>query len=133
MGNRAVLSFDAAPDSTGVYLHCYGGPESVLAFLDAARQLGISRGEDKPYFFARFCQIVGNFLGGTESLGVARLIDLDCKNGDNGLYLLDDNLEIVERRYSSQGQKTVKDLDAQQLERYNLVLAAVLEANKWLF
>ena len=35
MGNRAVLEFK---DGTGIYLHWNGGPESVLAFLDAAKE-----------------------------------------------------------------------------------------------
>jgi hypothetical protein len=40
MGNRAVISFSEAKTATGIYLHWNGGPESILAFLDAAKKLG---------------------------------------------------------------------------------------------
>ncbi len=89
MGNRAVITFDSTPHakSLGVYLHWNGGPESVLAFAEALDRFKV-RGskEDPSYQFARFVQIVGNYFGGTLSLGVGLLENLDCDNGDNGLY-----------------------------------------------
>lgn len=42
MGNRAVISFDENDNATGVYLHWNGGPESVLAFLAAAKVLDLT-------------------------------------------------------------------------------------------
>ncbi|PAW79076.1 MAG: hypothetical protein B9S32_03730 [Verrucomicrobia bacterium Tous-C9LFEB] len=88
MGNRAVITFDPNPtgDSLGVYLHWNGGPESVYAFLDTLDHYVVRDNSDAPYQLARFVQIVGNFLGGTLSLGVGHLRQLDCDNGDNGLY-----------------------------------------------
>ena len=41
MGNRAVVIFDDDPNvgsSLGVYLHWNGGPESVLAFMQATQE-----------------------------------------------------------------------------------------------
>lgn len=93
MGNRAVITFDPKPtgDSLGVYLHWNGGAESVYAFLDALDHYAVRDNSDAPYQLARFVQIVGNFLGGTLSLGVGHLRQLDCDNGDNGLYVVTRN------------------------------------------
>lgn len=65
MGNRCYVAFPEA--QVAVYLHWNGGLESVLAFLDFMNERG-DRGET--YGAARFCQIVGNFFGGTLSVGV---------------------------------------------------------------
>lgn len=87
MGNRAVIDFG---ENVGVYLHWNGGIESVQAFIDAARKLGIRSPDGDPtYAAARFAQMVGNWFGGTTSVGVGPLDALDCDNGDNGTYVLD--------------------------------------------
>lgn len=87
MGNRAVLTFDKKPtsNSLGLYLHWNGGPESVLAFVTAADRLGVRDGD---YGLARIAQIVGNYFGGTLSLGIGKLKTLDC-TGDNGVYKIE--------------------------------------------
>ena len=106
MGNRAVISFDENDNATGVYLHWNGGPESVLAFLDAAKELGVRGGEDQPYFFARFCQIIGNFFGGTTSVGIGPVKSLDTDNGDNGWYILDQStLAITGRLHKREAEE----------------------------
>jgi hypothetical protein len=86
MGNRVVITFDKKPtrSSLGIYLHWNGGPESVLAFLEAANEFRVRAGDD-PYQLARVVQIIGNYFGGTTSIGVDRLSRLDCDNGDNGV------------------------------------------------
>ena len=92
MGNRAVIAFQeenwrtVQPESVGIYLHWNGGPESVTAFLTAAKELGV-RPDD--YGVARLCQIIGNWFGGTLSLGVGPCRELDTDNGDNGTYVVD--------------------------------------------
>ena len=85
MGNRAVITLDKKPtaNSVGIYLHWNGGEESVLAFAEAARHFKV-RGDD--YGAARLVNIIGNFIGGTLSLGVSTLGKMDCDNGDNGLF-----------------------------------------------
>lgn len=99
MGNRAVIAF--ASDETGktvepyaIYLHWNGGPESVYAFCDYAAKVASDRFPgDQSYGMARLVQIIGNFMGGTMSLGI---FDLDPKHpekgngdqGDNGLYVI---------------------------------------------
>jgi hypothetical protein len=126
MGNRAVIAFGTEPDATGIYLHWNGGRDSVQAFLDAAKQLGV-RENDGEYQPARLCQIIGNFMSGSSlSLGVGALKTLDCNNGDNGTYVVNGEFKIVERRY----HKGDEQFDKAQ---YEGVLAETLRKNKPLF
>lgn len=94
MGNRAVIRMQG--QETGIYLHYNGGYDTVKPLLDVAKEYGI-RGDD--YGIARLAQIMGNFFGGTLSIGVATLENLDQENGDNGTYVIDENFNIVERLY----------------------------------
>lgn len=95
MGNRAVITLDKniSHNSLGIYLHWNGGAESVLAFAQAAIDLGaLDRiGEEDNgggYALARLAQIITNFIGGTLSVGVNTLGSLDTDNGDNGLFVI---------------------------------------------
>jgi hypothetical protein len=45
------------------------------------------------------CQVIGNFFGGTLSLGIDEYSNLDTDNGDNGVYIIDENWNIVKRQY----------------------------------
>ena len=100
MGNRAVIAYvpsdQKIPDNyeegakaglAGIYLHWNGGRESVAAFLRLAREYDI-RPDD--YGLARLTQIIGNFIGGTYSLGVAPITHLDTNNWDNGTFVVRD-------------------------------------------
>lgn len=118
MGNRAVIAFEG--ETTGIYLHWNGGEESVRAFLDAAKEYGVRR-EDHSYKVARLSQIIGNFFGGTNSVGVDELDHLDCDNGDNGTYIVK-GLDIVSRKHCDNPPK----LD---IDRYRQILAEVLRKN----
>ena len=92
MGNRALIKFDG--QDAGVYLHWNGGRDSVEAFLEYCK-LRNFRCDD--YGVARFCQVVGNFFGGSLSLGVTTNIkDEDAEWMDNGIYIVKD-WEIVGR------------------------------------
>jgi hypothetical protein len=101
MGNRAVIT--AQGSQSGIYLHWNGGNESVRAFLRVAKDLGVRDPAGDPgYFLARTAQIIGNFFGGTTSVGVGALSELDCDNGDNGTYTVAGGFEIVKRsKYNS--------------------------------
>jgi hypothetical protein len=61
-----------------------------MAFAQAAHDLGaLSRlGCDNSYTLARLVQIIGNFMGGTLSLGVDLLKRLNHDNLDNGLFVI---------------------------------------------
>lgn len=86
MGNRAIIT-----DTTrkvGVYLHWNGGRDSVEPFLEyCKRKKYRGFGSDTSYGMARLIQVIGNFFGGTTSLGVTTC----CKGyEDNGLYVVKD-------------------------------------------
>ena len=103
MGNRAVLAFvndegKKDKNSVGIYLHWNGGRDSVEGFLQTAKDYGLRSGS---YGVARLTQIIANGLGGTLSLGVDLLKNLDCDNYDNGVYWIDQNFNIVDREYIS--------------------------------
>lgn len=96
MGNRAVITVEGS--KVGVYLHWNGGIESVTAFLRAAKDLGVrSPCGDASYFYARLVQIIGNYFGGTTSVGIDALDQLDTDNGDNGVYYVNDGFAIMRR------------------------------------
>ena len=110
----------------GVYLHWNGGPESVTAFLDAAKELGVRR--ENEYGAARLCQIIGNWFGGTLSLGIGQCRMMDIDNGDNGTYVVDlkNHGWKVARRIHSHAYGYVEG-------HYEGILAEVLEINRPIF
>jgi|TARA_R100000482_G_C4988501_1_gene86345 hypothetical protein len=103
MGNRAVIAFEKQgkrdKKSVGIYLHWNGGRDSVEGFLEAAKRYGV-RGGDSSYCVARLAQIIGNTFGGTLSVGVGIVENLDCDNYDNGLYWVNNDFEIVGREFN---------------------------------
>lgn len=127
MGNRAVIT--TKEKNLGVYLHWNGGRDSVEAFLKYCEIRGF-RGFPDDYGIARLVQVISNFFGSDGlSIGVAALgkhykktihiegetyIDegyegLDCNNGDNGMYIVD-NWDIVGREFCVGPEQHYKDL-----------------------
>ena len=103
MGNRAVIAFvndegKKDKNSVGIYLHWNGGRDSVEGFLQTAKDYELRSGS---YGVARLTQIIANGLGGTLSLGVDLLKNLDCDNYDNGVYWIDQNSNSIDREYIS--------------------------------
>lgn len=130
MGNRAVIACNSRKMDIGIYVHWNGGPESVLAFLEAARQFGVrSPAEDEPYYLARLTQIIANFMGGTTSVGLGRLQCSDCDNGDNGLYIVGPDGKLKDRKYVPEHER-VRPFDEKY---YEAVLADTLKANRRFF
>jgi len=89
MGNRALLVSEKT--NIGVYLHWNGGFDSVSAFTEYCR-LRNFRDFDDDYGVARFCQIVGNFFGGSLSIGVVDTSHITEENAgwyDNGIYVIE--------------------------------------------
>lgn len=105
MGNRAVIvAHDTnkhnADKKIGIYLHWCGGEDSVKEFLRLAKERGIRNVDYDPlYFWARFCQIIGEDFskdGNDElSLGIGIVNELNCNNYDNGVYYINGDFEIV--------------------------------------
>lgn len=96
MGNRAVIATEKK--DLGVYLHWNGGRDSVEGFLAVCKELGHRPPESDCYGWARLCQVIANFIGGTTSIGINRYEELDTDNGDNGVYIIK-NWEIVGREH----------------------------------
>jgi hypothetical protein len=111
MGNRAVIQVIGC--DAGIYIHWNGGRASVEGFLQAARGFGV--GGDPQYVTARLVQIIGNWMGGTLSVGVDAVIRLDCDNGDNGVYFVDPvRLTIKKRQFEPRdGEEVNADKTAQ--------------------
>ncbi len=81
MGNRASI---VLPEhNLNIYLHWNGGPESIAAFLKYAEDVGI-RHDD--YYAPRLAQIIGNFMKGTNSVGLSSGTNISPEGLDNGVY-----------------------------------------------
>ena len=85
MGNHAVFTFDPKPTNTtiGIYVHWNGGPESAYAFAKAMDALAVRA--DSCYEVGRAVQMIGNYFGGTLSLGCVTLREASKMGLDNGV------------------------------------------------
>ena len=130
MGNRAVIGFEDMDgnrdmSSVGIYLHWNGGRDSVESFLKAAKGYGV-RGGDSAYCIARLTQIIANFFGGTLSVGVDQVKNLDCDNYDIGLYWVDPEFNIV-------GREFFENREEQQVYPLDEFVKAVKRENDFVF
>lgn len=103
MGNRAVITASkaynvAGSSDIGVYLHYNGGRDSVEAFLTYCKLRGFRTPTSDNYGWAYLCTVIGNFFGDGLSLGIDKCSSLDCRNGDNGVYVIE-GWEIKKRLY----------------------------------
>lgn len=105
MGNRAVITTreNWKHCGVGVYLHWNGGRDSVEAFLKYCDLKGYRSPDQDCYGWARLCQVIGNFFGGSNSVGIDTIWRLDRDNGDNGVYIIE-GWNIVDR-YCFDGQE----------------------------
>ena len=113
MGNRAVITIrdnlKNRDDWQSIYLHWNGGYDTVKPALELAKEYGVRC--EQEYGIARLAQIFGNFFGGTLSLGVGRYSELDTDNGDNGVYIVGNDWEIVERQFKQEEEQNYHDYD----------------------
>lgn len=100
MGNRAVIT--TRKRDLGLYLHWNGGRDSVEAFLRYCELRGFRCPEQDDYGWARLCQVVANFMGGSGlSVGIQpyttdeRMVSY---GDDNGVYVIE-GWKIVDRIY----------------------------------
>lgn len=112
MGNRCVITTrdNFNNNGVGVYLHWNGGRDSVDAFLKYCKLRGFRTPEQDCYGWSRLCQVIGNFFGGDCSVGIDTIDNLDCDNGDNGVYLIE-NWEVVGRKYTGNYEQNEYDID----------------------
>ena len=117
MGDRAVIS--NKNKNLGIYLHWYGYREfveSVLAYCDLKQYRNPD--VDDEYGWARLCQVLGNTLGGTTSLGIGRFDRMDTDNWDNGTYIIE-GWDIKERLYQQYEDAKMKDSMFENLKYIN--------------
>lgn len=117
MGNRAVIT--DKNKQIGVYVHWNGGRTSVEGFLTYCRLKEYRNPNDDYYGWARLCQVIGNFFGGELSVGIGIYEYLDTDNGDNGVYVMDENWNICERIYADGCNEKV---DKQKLYEFIVAL-----------
>ena len=119
MGNRCLIAFKEKESKKKkeevpcIYLHWNGGRDSVEAFLDASKRLGV-RTNDQFYGMARMTQIISNYLGGTLSIGISNVGDWDLGFLDNGVYWVD-GLEIYDRTDTYDGFQEQKEYDHEEM------------------
>ena len=113
MGNRAVITIKDdylnKEDWPSIYLHWNGGLDTVQPMLDVAKEYGVRC--DSQYGTARLAQLFANYFGGTLSVGVGPYKDQDLDNYDNGVYIIGDNWQIVEREYNRNPEQQHHDYD----------------------
>lgn len=140
MGNRAIITTREEYDNNtlGLYLHWNGGRDSVEAFLAYCKLRGDRSPEEDGYGYARLAQIIGNWFGGTLSVGVMSGPQDWASGCDNGAYIVK-NWEIVGREeygdWPEQDEydllEMMLDIDEAQPERERLgselISAYVLE------
>jgi hypothetical protein len=112
MGNRAVITSkeNFENNGIGIYLHWNGGYDSVSAFLKYCELQGYRSPTSDNYGWARLCQVIANYFGGSTSIGIDVVNNLDCDNWDNGVYIID-GWEIVDRKYNHYGEQMEYELE----------------------
>ena len=117
MGNRAVITTkeNFENNGVGIYLHWNGGYDSVSAFLKYCELKDYRSPSTDNYGWARLCQVIGNFFGGTNSVGIDVVNRLDCNNYDNGVYFIED-WKIVGREYFEGDEQMHYDLKEMLLD-----------------
>ena len=128
MGNRAVITTkeNFSNNGVGIYLHWNGGRDSVEAFLAYCKIKGFRTPDRDNYGWAYLATVIGNYFGDGTGVGVDTVTHLDCKNGDNGVYFIED-WEIVGRKFFSRAEQRnhdfsemIKDINESQLENIRL-------------
>ena len=117
MGNRAVITSkeNFENNGVGVYLHWNGGYDSVSAFLKYCEIKGYRTPDKDDYGWARLCQVIGNFFGGSTSVGINVVNKLDCDNWDNGVYIIE-NWKIVDRKYFNGNEQMEYEMEEMLME-----------------
>lgn len=128
MGNRAVIT--TAPYSgsnVGIYVHWNGGKASIEGFLAAAKELGYRTPEgDRSYGLAGLAGLIWSYLGTDGlSVGIDQCRHLDTE-GDNGVYLIGGDWEIVGRRNHDYGE----EVDPKKTESIKQAILAKVAAAK---
>lgn len=113
MSNKAVLTTerDFDEDGIGVEIKWHGGRDSVKAFLTYCRLKNYTSPDqeivlDSCIGYARLIQVLSNFMGDNVNVLVGPIRELDCDNGDNGVYFIGKDWEIRGREYVMSEEQT---------------------------
>lgn len=119
MGNRAIIQTRESYENNGigVYVHWNGGRDSITAFLKYCELKGYRPPDKDCYGWARLCQVIGNFFGGTLSLGIGNFDKDSGEWQDNGTYIIE-GWEIVDRKHFDYPEQDEYDL-YEMLENIN--------------
>lgn len=121
MGNRALITLSTQRAAPALYLHWNGGRASVLGFLKAARQLEITADNDEELMQQLGRMIARRFFGvELDALHVYSCAYGEGMSSDNGVYLINRELEIVDRLQAP----PVDEINA---EKTRLICDAVLQ------
>ena len=108
MGNRAVIELEQS--GLGIYMHWNGGRDSIEPLLHVAKEYKI-QSKGKYFLLSSLCKMIANsFTSSTYSPVEANPIDtLDCDNFDNGVYVIDSRLNIVDRKFNRYPEQNEHD------------------------
>ena len=111
MGNRAIIQTRESYENEGigVYLHWNGGYDSVSAFLKYCELRGFRTPDGDCYGWARLCQVIGNYFGGSLSIGIDNFGKDAGEWQDNGTYIIE-GWEIVDRKFYACEEQNNYDL-----------------------
>jgi hypothetical protein len=112
MSNCAVITTEkpeGVDDRLSVYVHWCGGEMHIRGFLKYCKMQHFRSPENDSYGWARLCQVIANYFGGTLSVGIDRYAG---SRGDNGIYIIKD-WELIghEEGYSEGEQFTEEELN----------------------
>ena len=85
MGNRCVIT--DTKKTRAIYQHWNGGRDTIEPLLKVAKELGKG--------FDSVIEISAKVFGGE----AASYYEVDVDNGDNGVYIIDDDLDIIGREF----------------------------------
>lgn len=132
MGNRAVIvtedtTYANSDKKIGLYVHWYGDKDVVQSVLDECKEKGVRNfRNDELYFWARFCQIFADRLSKdsleseyeiakkdaySTGIGIGIVNQLDCYNGDNGVYYINKDFQIVKHTSGKELEEKVEAED----------------------
>ena len=123
MGNRAVITFSTANNAPSIYLHWNGGRASVEGFLTAARELGLRHAptaQAQTEALDNIAEMLARyFFRCNVGMNVYRLhfAGADRDNGDNGTYVLDQDLQIFARLHHKRGEEINREKTAAIVEQ----------------
>ncbi|MBQ9002256.1 MAG: hypothetical protein IJ131_10985 [Eggerthellaceae bacterium] len=114
MGNRAVIT---TPEKRiGMYLHWNGGRDTIEPLLAYCEMQGYRPPSTDCYGWARMAQVIGNFFGGSLSVGIDDYERIKGAGDDSGVYVID-GWKIVGRELPYEGFHEQDEYDFAEMLR----------------